>query len=172
MWMRKDALLSRTKTKVLSWVHGGTFNFGGVDAIFESPAPLVSEQEGFMVVKMNYRLGPFGNWYFPLNVGGQPKGSWGIQDQRMGLKWIHQNIAAFNGDSDDITLGGDSSGGMGAMIHLTSAESHPYFHNAMAISPTVGIPFWNATEATMAYGYITTEVLKCRVSYFQLVTYA
>ena len=45
------------------WIHGGTFNFGGKDVIYEDPTPLV-EQENIIVVKFNYRLGPFANWYF------------------------------------------------------------------------------------------------------------
>ena len=46
--------------KVMTWIHGGTFNFGGMDVEYEDPTPLVSEQD-IIVVKMNYRLGPFAN---------------------------------------------------------------------------------------------------------------
>ena len=48
---------------VVTWIHGGTFNFGGKDVIYEDPTPLV-EQENIIVVKFNYRLGPFANWFF------------------------------------------------------------------------------------------------------------
>jgi len=78
IWMKKSALMGGAARKVMSWIHGGTFNFGGVDVIYESPSKLVDEQD-LIVAKMNYRLGPFGNWYFPLNIGGQPKSAWSIQ---------------------------------------------------------------------------------------------
>ena len=158
--MKKSALMGGNKRKVLSWIHGGTFNFGGVDVIYESPAKLVDEQD-IIVAKMNYRLGPFGNWYFPMGLEGQPKSSWGIQDQRLGLKWVHDHIAKFNGNENDITLGGASSGGMSVMVHMTSPASHAYFHNALVIGPPQ-INFWNETEATMAYGFISgPAVLGC-----------
>ena len=72
--------------KVFNYIHGGTFNFGGMDVIYEGPDQFVSEQD-VIVVKFNYRLGPFGNWYFPMNVNGQPKSNFGTLDQRLALKW-------------------------------------------------------------------------------------
>ena len=65
---------------VLTWIHGGTWNFGGVDCIYESPATLVSEQD-VIVAKMNYRLGPFGNWYLPAEHEGQPQSGWAFQGE-------------------------------------------------------------------------------------------
>ena len=157
IWMRKDALIDReNRRKVLSWIHGGTFNFGGVDVIYESPAKLVDEQD-LIVAKMNYRLGPFGNWYFPAGVNGQPRSGWAVQDQRMGLEWIKNHIGKFNGDANDITLGGASAGGMSVLIHVTSPESHHLFHNALVIGPPQ-IKFWSAEEAQMAYGFLSTNV--------------
>ena len=101
IWVKKSALVSgAARRKVMSWIHGGTFNFGGVDVIYESPAKLVDEQD-IIVAKMNYRLGPFGNWYMPLRIDGQPKSSFGVQDQRAGLKWIKDHIGKFNGDDGD-----------------------------------------------------------------------
>ena len=126
---------------------------GGVDVIYESPAKLVDEQD-IIVAKMNYRLGPFGNWYMPVRIDGQPKSSFSIQDQRAGLKWIKNHIGKFNGDADDITLGAASAGGLAAMIHMTHPESHDYFHNALIIGAPQ-IKFWNTSEAAYAYGAIS-----------------
>ena len=154
IWVKKSAMESgATRRKVMSWIHGGTFNFGGVDVLYENPAKFVDEQD-VIVAKMNYRLGPFGNWYMPMRTDGQPKGGLSTLDQRAGLKWIHEHIGKFNGDAHDITLGGASAGGMSVMIHMTSPASHQYFHNVL----TIGVPqikFWNETEAGMAYGGVT-----------------
>ena len=65
--------------KVVSWIHGGTFNFGGMDVQYEDPTPLVGEQD-IIVVKFNYRLGAFGGWYFPVLVDGQPKSNFALLD--------------------------------------------------------------------------------------------
>jgi len=69
----------------------------------------------------------------------------------MGLKWIKDNISKFNGDDEDITLGGASAGGMGVMIHITSPESHHLFHNALVIGAPQA-PFWTEEEASNGYG--------------------
>ena len=159
IWMKKAAMMNGETKKVMSWIHGGTFNFGGADATYENPATLVDEQD-IIIAKLNYRLGPFGNWYFPLQIGGQPKGGLSIQDQRMGLTWIKNNIAKFHGDAADITLGGASSGGTSVLVHMTSPASHDLFKNALTIGAPQIEP-WTEAEATMAYGYITTDVVQC-----------
>jgi len=91
MWIPKAAIADGTVKKVVTWIHGGTFNFGGVDVIYESPATFVQEQD-IIIAKMNYRLGPFGNWYFPMPLEGQPQSSWGLQDQRTAMKWIQGEL--------------------------------------------------------------------------------
>lgn len=158
IYMKKSALTGPAR-KVVSWIHGGTFNFGGVDAIYENPATFVDEQD-VIIAKFNYRLGPFGNWYFPINLGGQPKSSWSVQDQRMGMAWVHDHISKFNGDAEDITLAGASSGGTSVLVHMTSPDSHALFHNALVMGSPL-INFWTAQEASDIYGYITVNVLQC-----------
>ena len=53
---RKDAVISNDQRNVLTWIHGGTFNFGGIDATYESPDNLVAEHD-LIVAKANYRIG-------------------------------------------------------------------------------------------------------------------
>ena len=53
---RKDAVIADDKKNVLTWIHGGTFNFGGVDVSYENPDNLVAEND-IIVAKVNYRLG-------------------------------------------------------------------------------------------------------------------
>ena len=57
---------------------------------YDSPEPLVAEQD-VIAVKFNYRLGPFGNWYFPMNVNGQPKSNFALLDTRLAMKWLFLN---------------------------------------------------------------------------------
>ena len=55
---RKDAVIANEQRNVLTWIHGGTFNFGGVDVSYENPDNLVAEND-IIVAKVNYRLGEF-----------------------------------------------------------------------------------------------------------------
>ena len=144
--------------KVVTWIHGGTFNFGGMDVQYEDPTPLVGEQD-IIVVKMNYRLGAFGGWYFPFRADGQPKSNFALLDQRLAMKWVQDNIGSFNGDSEDITLAGASAGAAAVAIHLTHEDSYDYFNNAIVMSATT-TPYWTAEDATIGYGYIATQ-LRC-----------
>jgi len=145
--------------KVITWIHGGTWNFGGMDVIYEDPTPLVGEQD-LIVVKMNYRLGPFANWYFPFRPDGQPKTNFGLLDQRLAMKWVRDNVASFNGDDADITLAGASAGGAAVSIHTTHEDSWDYFDNTMIMS-AIQIVYWPEQDASNGYGYIATELLKC-----------
>ena len=142
--------------KVITWIHGGTFNFGGMDVVYEDPTALVGEQD-LIVVKMNYRLGAFGNWFFPLRVDSQPKSNFAILDQRLAMKWVHDHISSFNGDAEDITLAGASAGGASVLIHLTHEDSYDFYKNAIVMSATT-TPYWSEEDATTGYGYIASKL--------------
>ena len=147
IYARKDAVLANDSRNVLSWIHGGTFNYGGVDVAYEDVSSLVADQD-IIVAKVNYRLGPYGNWYW-----GDDDCNYQTKDQQNGLNWIHSNIARFNGDKDNITLGGASAGGRGVLHHMTTESSYGYFKNAMTIG-AVQIPFWKAAHAQQIYAQI------------------
>lgn len=152
---RKDSVISSSdeKRNVLAWLHGGTFNFGGADATYESPDNLVAEHD-LIVAKLNYRLGAFGNWYFSSDDTNYQMG-----DQRNGMKWIYSNISKFNGDNENITLGGSSAGGRSVMNHMTSPDSFNYFNNALTIGAQA-VPYWQKSEVEeifkRIYGHIST----------------
>ena len=103
------------------------------------------------MAKTNYRLGPFGNWWFDAEVNGNAQTGFGFLDQRMGIQWIAENIVKFNGDPDNITLGGASAGGLSVMYHVSHEDSHAFFKNAMVIGP-IHIAWWSAAEASEVYG--------------------
>lgn len=145
---------SKKKKKVMVWIHGGTFNFGGMDVVYEDPSLLVEEQD-IIVVKMNYRLGPFGHWFF-----GPGDTNFSIGDQRLAMAWVKDNIGAFNGDANSITLAGASAGAHAVTIHLTHEDSWPYFKNAIVMSATQ-LAFWPQAEAELGYRTIAIDHLAC-----------
>ena len=64
---RKDAVIASDQRNVLTWIHGGTFNFGGADATYENPDNLVAEND-LIVAKINYRLGQLIYFTFDLEI--------------------------------------------------------------------------------------------------------
>jgi len=82
----------------------------------------------FITCATNYRLGYLG--FLTYDEAGI-SGNQGIKDQRMAMKWVHDNIEAFGGNKDDVTLFGESSGGKAVEFHLVSEQSKPYFKRAI-----------------------------------------
>ena len=74
-------------------------------------------------------------------------------DQRNGLKWVHSHISKFNGDNENITLGGASAGARSVMNHMTHSDSFGYFKNALTIGPPA-IPYWKKSEVETIFGRI------------------
>jgi bile salt-stimulated lipase len=93
------------------WIHGGSFNAGSGDTWWLGPNLLVNE--GVIVVTFNYRLGILGF----LNSGdGEIQGNFGLKDQVMALRWVKENIAAFGGDPNEVTIFGESAGSVSVSI--------------------------------------------------------
>ncbi|MCB9593286.1 MAG: carboxylesterase family protein [Sandaracinaceae bacterium] len=120
---------------VMVWIHGGAFLFGeGVQTDEGTRGDLLARQ-GVVVVSMNYRLGPYGFLAHPdLTTEQGASGNYGLMDQRMALEWVRDNIAAFGGDPDDVTLFGQSAGGLSVCLHMTAPSSRGLFHRAIVQS--------------------------------------
>ena len=97
------------KAPVIVYIHGGAFLSGsGWDKAFDEP---VWPQKGVIAVTLNYRLGLFGYACLPeLAAEAGHAGNYGLYDQLCALQWVHDNIAAFGGDPDNITVMGQSAG--------------------------------------------------------------
>ncbi|MEV5965102.1 carboxylesterase family protein [Kribbella sp. NPDC051952] len=99
---------------VMVWSHGGGFSSGSGSQ--HVPTKLVAEGN-VIVVTVDFRIGVFGNF----GLKGLPgSGTFGMQDQQAALRWVRDNIGAFGGDSHNVTLFGESGGGVGTCGLLTS----------------------------------------------------
>jgi para-nitrobenzyl esterase len=113
------------KLPVYVYIHGGGYvtgsgNKDGQDRIVRTN-PVVG-------VSLNYRLGALGFLALPSLAGG---GDFGFLDQQAALGWIKRNIAAFGGDPDNITIGGESAGGWSVCAHLVAPGSRGLFNKAI-----------------------------------------
>lgn len=119
---------------VMVWIYGGGFVNGGSSPPTYSGANLA--RKGIVVVSFNYRVGRFGVFGFPQlakkkKAAGAPRINFGFMDQIAALKWVKHNVAAFGGDPDDVTVVGESAGGMSVNMLLTSPKSRGLFEKAV-----------------------------------------
>jgi len=129
---------------VMVWLHPGAFQFGEGDDY--DPRKLV--EEGTVVVTLNYRLGALGFLAHPALSAESANGSSGnyaLMDQQAALRWVQKNIARFGGDPHNVTLFGESAGGLSVHVHLVSPQSKGLFHRAIAQSAA-----YSLTQPTLA----------------------
>lgn len=110
---------------VVVWIPGGGF-FIGTGNSYE--ASKLAARGDVVVVTVNYRLGIFGNFGYPGLPG---SGTYGIQDQQAALRWVQRNARAFGGDPRNVTVAGESAGGMSVCAQLTSPTSTGLFAKAI-----------------------------------------
>jgi para-nitrobenzyl esterase len=114
---------------VLFWIHGG----GNVDGRSDDYDPRKLVRDGHLVVvTINYRLGLFGFLAHPaLDGEGHAFGNYAILDQQAALRWVKDNIAAFGGDSHNVTVAGQSAGASSAGINVLSPLARDLFQRAI-----------------------------------------
>jgi len=130
------------KRPVMVWVHGGGWVYEGTEDPLYSGAKLAARGD-VVVVSMEYRLGAFGFSHFEDIEG---SGNAGLLDQALAFEWVHDQIAAFGGDPDNVTLFGESAGGMSATALMAMPRAKGLFHKAIAQSGAGG----TAREAAYA----------------------
>lgn len=132
---------AKARLPVVLWIYGGGFVNGGSSPPTYSGVPLA--RKGVMVVSFNYRVGRFGTFRHPAltkaieddGIGG----NYGYLDQIAALKWVHRNIAAFGGDPANVTLMGESAGGMSVHTLLTSPLTRGLVKRAVIMSGGDGL---------------------------------
>nr|WP_050899584.1 carboxylesterase family protein [Mycolicibacterium rhodesiae] len=116
---------------VMVWIHGGSFINGSGD-IYN--ARRLASRGDMVVVTINYRLGALGFLAHPALGPAGDVGNYGLADQQAALRWVHDNIAAFGGDPDKVTIAGESAGGMAVCDHLVAPGSAGLFNAAIVQS--------------------------------------
>lgn len=129
---------------VMVWIHGGAFNFGSSYQNWYNGTALVATED-VVVVSVNYRLGVFG--FLAAHVEEAP-GNMGLHDQALALQWVQDNIQAFGGDRERVTVFGESAGSMSVGAHIISPVSKGLFHRAIMMSGTLQMTGAGAEEMT------------------------
>ncbi len=123
------------KAPVLVWIHGGSLIGGASSESMYDGAALA--KQGLIVVSINYRLGVLGYMAHPELSAESPdhvSGNYGLLDQIAALKWVKANIASFGGDASNVTIAGESAGGLSVMYLMASPPAHGLFQKAIAQS--------------------------------------
>jgi carboxylesterase type B len=159
------AAANGTSLPVYVWVFGGAWIVGDEEEFGMYDGAHLAEAGGFIVVAMNYRVGPFGFMALPALQDEDPDHSTGnaaIQDQRAALGWVRDNIAAFGGDPARVTLGGESAGCFSGFAHLVSPASAGLFHGLICESGTTQAPqFFQDLGDAMAFNALYGTAVGC-----------
>jgi para-nitrobenzyl esterase len=137
---------------VMVWVHGGANVIGASSkAVYDGSA---FARDGVVLVAVNYRLGPLGFFAHPALTHAakpdEPLANYGVMDQIAALQWVRRNVAAFGGDPGNVTLFGESAGGLDALVLLSTPAARGLFTKAIVESPGRNwdpLPTLAATEA-------------------------
>ncbi len=151
IWAPADA----RNAPVFFWIHGGALLGGSSKETLYDGAKMAAR--GVVVVTINYRLGVLGWLAHPelsaessLNISG----NYGLLDQIEALRWVKHNITAFGGDPSNVTIAGESAGGLSVMYLLASPEARGLFAKAIAESAyMVSTPVLKEAK----YGQISAE---------------
>ncbi len=116
---------------VYVYIHGGAFLYGSGTGPWIDGARHAREH-GLVVVTINYRLGLLGGLY--LGDLDPQLANFGVRDQLEALRWVRDNIAAFGGDPDNVTVGGESAGAMSVLALLAAPDARGLFRRAVVES--------------------------------------
>ena len=132
---------SDEKLPVFVWYFGGGLQEGNT-AEMEFDGERIARR-GIVVVTINYRLNVFGFLAHPELTKEVPEAptNFGNLDQQFGTRWVKRNIAAFGGDPDNITIGGQSAGGGSVMSQVTSPQNAGLFQKAIVDSGVAKMPY-------------------------------
>ncbi|CAK1554317.1 unnamed protein product [Leptosia nina] len=135
-----NSATSRNQLPVLVWIYGGGFRIGFAGRYLYGPKFIV--RHDVILVTVNYRLGPYG--FMCLDTP-EVAGNQGLKDQVLALQWIKDNIEYFGGNSNRITIFGESAGAASVEFHLLSHHQN-LFHQAILHSGSV-FGTWVMTES-------------------------
>ncbi len=133
LWLPEDQ--PHTKLPVMVWIHGCGFQAGASSEPRQDGGQLC--KKGVLVVSMNYRMGVFGFLAHPeltKESGHHASGNYGLMDIIAALQWVHQNIAAFGGDPNNVTVFGESAGSWAVSAIMAAPSARGLFQRAIGES--------------------------------------
>ena len=157
-------LAQTTKAPVMVWIYGGGFVQGdGSDPATNGTN--LATNDNVIVVSLNYRLGPLGflsSTALAAEEGTAVAPSFGLLDQQAAIRWVHDNIAAFGGDPDDVTIFGESAGAWSTCSQLTMPGSMGLFQRAIMESGSCGgLAFYFTAAGAQAQATQLAQALGC-----------
>ncbi|QDH74034.1 carboxylesterase/lipase family protein [Brevundimonas sp. M20] len=123
------------RAPVMVWIHGGALVTGSSKETLYDGGRLA--REGVVVVSINYRLGVLGWLSHPDLSAESPlgiSGNYGLMDQVAALEWVKRNIASFGGDPENVTIAGESAGGLSVLYLMGTPLARGLFDRAIAQS--------------------------------------
>lgn len=124
-----------SKAPVFFWIHGGALSGGsGSEPLYDGTR---MAELGTVVVSINYRMGPLGFLVHPALSAESRRnisGNYGLLDQIEALEWVKRNIASFGGDPGNVTIAGESAGGLSVMYLMSAPSAQGLFAKAVAQS--------------------------------------
>src|SRR6185295_13264432 len=128
------ARTSGERLPVMVWIYGGGFAAGATSSPTYDGAPLAAK--GVVLVSVAYRVGAFGFLAHPelSRESGKGSGNYGMQDMIAGLQWVKDNIAAFGGDPGNVTIFGESAGGIAVSMLAASPHAKGLFQKVISES--------------------------------------
>jgi para-nitrobenzyl esterase len=148
----------RRRRPVLLWIHGGAFLLGSGSQMLYDGATLARRGDA-VVVTINYRLGAFGFLRLRDRFGQRlpATGNEGLLDQVAALTWVRDEIEAFGGDPDQVTIFGESAGAMSCATLLGLPRAHGLFHRAILQSGGANF-VWPREIATELSDHVLDEL--------------
>jgi para-nitrobenzyl esterase len=139
VWRPAEKTSSDERLPVLVWIHGGGFVVGGSSDKIDNGVYDGSElaRQGLVVVTLNYRLGRLGFFAHPALIseaGSTFSGNFGLMDQILALQWVKTNIEKFGGDNGQITVAGESAGGISVLHLLITPKTKDLFQRVIIMS--------------------------------------
>lgn len=132
LYLNVRASKTAQNAPVMVWIHGGGHQFGSSDFDYYQGDALA--EEGVVLVTINYRLGAFGYFAHPAISADDPRGvsgNYGTLDQIAALQWVQDNIAAYGGDPDRVTIFGESAGAWSVTELMSTPLAEGLFHGAI-----------------------------------------
>jgi para-nitrobenzyl esterase len=123
------------KLPVMVWIHGGAYVVGTSMGAFGGDTDGTNfAKQGVVHVSLNYRLGRAGWFAHPALTKEGPTGNYGMMDQIAALKWVQANIASFGGDPKNVTIYGESAGGISVLYLMLSPDAKGLFSKVIGES--------------------------------------